>query len=227
LTAFASAPAARIVVADDHPIFCAGLRQLLDAEGGYEVVGEARNGADAVELIGALRPDLVLIDLNMPRMSGLEVLAELTRRAIASHPIVLTAAISRRDIVEVLRLGAHGVVLKESASEVLFAAIRTVLAGQCWVGRESVGDLLQYVHAQSAAVDRPKFRLTPRERQVVAAVLDGLTNKDIARRFTLSEDTIKHHLSSIFDKVGVSNRLELALAAIAHGLLDPHHHPRN
>jgi DNA-binding NarL/FixJ family response regulator len=155
-------------------------------------------------------------------MSGVEVLAELTRRAIAPHPIVLTAEISRRDIVEVLRLGAHGIVLKDSASELLFTAIRTVLSGQCWVGRESVGDLLQYLHAQSAAAERPKFRLTPRERQVVAAVVDGLTNKDIARRFTLSEDTIKHHLSSIFDKVGVSNRLELALAAIEHGLLDSH-----
>jgi two-component system nitrate/nitrite response regulator NarL len=227
LTPATSAPAARILFADDHPIFCAGLRRLIEVEAGLEVVGEARNGADAVDLIDALRPDLVLIDLNMPRMSGVEVLAELTRRAVAPHPIVLTAEISRRDIVEVLRLGARGVVLKEAASELLFAAIRTVLSGQCWVGRESVGDLLQYLRAQSAALDRPKFRLTPRERQVVAAVTDGLTNKEIARRFMLSEDTIKHHLSSIFDKIGVSNRLELALAAIEHDLLDPHGRSRN
>jgi DNA-binding NarL/FixJ family response regulator len=227
LKAAASAPAARILLADDHPIFCAGLRRLLEIEPGYDVVGEARNGVEAVELVSALQPDLVLLDLSMPQMTGLDVLGELAHRAAGVRLIILTAAISRTEIVEALRLGAHGVILKDAACELLFRAIKVVMSGQCWVGRENVGDLVQYMRAQGAPPDQPKFRLTPREHQVVAAIADGLTNKDIARRFSLSEDTVKHHLSKIYDKVGVSNRLELALLAIGQHLVDPNQTSRH
>ena len=216
----------RILIADDHPIFCAGLRRLLEVEPGFDVVGEARDGVEAVELACVLRPDLVLLDLAMPRMEGLDVIRELTRRGIGARLILLTASITRSRIVEALRDGAHGVIMKEAASDLLFRAVRSVMAGQTWVDRDTVADLLHYMRGQSPA-DAPRKRLTPREQQVVAAVASGLTNKDIARQFSVSEDTIKHHLSSIFDKVGVSNRLELALAAIEHGLIDPHRHSRH
>jgi len=204
----------RILIADDHPIFCAGLRRLLEVERGFDVISEARDGVEAVELATVLRPDLVLLDLAMPRMEGLDVIRELTRRGTGARLILLTASITRNRIVEALRDGAHGVIMKEAASDLLFRAIRAVMAGQTWVDRDTVTDLLHYIRGQSPADTQRRFRLTPREQQVVAAVVSGLTNKDIARQFSVSEDTIKHHVSNIFDKLGVSNRLELALVAI-------------
>jgi len=162
----------------------------------------------------------VLLDLAMPRMEGIDVVRELTSRGSGSRLMLLTAAIGRKQIVEALRLGAHGVVLKEAASELLFRAIRAVIGGQTWIGRETVTDLVHYMRGQRPESERPKFRLTPREQQVVAAVVSGLTNKDIARQLSVSEDTIKHHVSNIFDKLGVSNRLELALVALDYELVD-------
>ncbi len=216
----ASGPAVRILIADDHPIFCAGLRRLLEVEPGFDIVCEARDGIEAVEMVASLRPDLVLLDQAMPRMEGIEVVHELTQRGIASRFILLTAAISRQRTVEALRLGAHGIVLKEAASDLLFRAIRAVMNGQTWVGRETVSDIVDYMRGKPSGPDHRKFRLTPREQQVVAAVVSGMTNKDIARQFAVSEDTIKHHVSNIFDKVGVSNRLELALVALEHELVE-------
>ncbi len=210
----------RILIADDHPIFCAGLRRLLEVEPGFEVIGEARDGTEAVELASVLTPDLSLLDLGMPGMDGLEVIRELTRRGTPSRLVLLTASITRPRIVDALRHGAHGVVMKDSASDLLFRAIRAVMAGQTWVNRDTVADLLHYMRGHSTDEPPCKVRLTPREQQVVGAVVNGMTNKDIARHFSVTEDTIKHHLSNIFDKLGVSNRLELALAALDLELVD-------
>lgn len=214
----------RLLIADDHPIFREGLQRLLSAQPDFEVVGQASGGVEAVRLTKELRPDVLLLDIAMPGLNGLEALDDLAVSAPKSRIILLTAAIDRGQIVDALRLGAHGVVMKESASDLLFKSIRCVMAGQYWVGRESVSDLVPYLRRQGtpahSAGRTTKFSLTPRELQVVSAVVSGFTNKDIAKRFSLSEDTVKHHLSNIFDKVGVSNRLELALFAIHHGLLD-------
>ena len=210
-----------IMIADDHPIFCAGIRALAETEREFRVVGEARDGADAVELAVRLRPDLALIDLAMPRMTGFDVLRELNRRALGTRVIVLTASISRHQIVETLQLGGRGVIMKEAATDLLFRAIRSVMDGHYWVGRESVTDLVRYLQRASSTGDGRPYRLTRREQQVVAAIVSGLSNRDIARRFAVTEDTIKHHLSSVFDKVGVSNRLELALFALEQKIVDP------
>lgn len=211
----------RILIADDHPIFCAGLRTLLEAERGFAVVGVAHDGLEAARLAASLKPDVALLDLAMPRMDGLDALRKLTPHVVGSRVIILTAAISRQQIVEALQFGAHGVVLKDAATDLLFRGIRAVMAGQYWVGRGSVSDLVAYLRSETARqTDRQKFGLTARERQVLTAVVDGLTNRDIARRFSVSEDTVKHHLSSVFDKVGVSNRLELAVFAIEHEIVD-------
>jgi two-component system, NarL family, nitrate/nitrite response regulator NarL len=210
-----------VLIADDHPIFCAGVRALLEVDGRLAVVGEARNGHEAVEMTLGLEPDVAFLDLQMPVMGGLEALAEIRRRGSPARVVMLTAAIDRKQIFEALRLGARGVLLKDAAPELLHRSVQAVLAGQYWVGQESMSDLVQYLCDLSAGPrESRRYGLTPREREIVAAVADGLTNRDIARQLSRSEDTIKHHLSNVFDKVGVSNRLELALFAIEHDLVE-------
>jgi two-component system, NarL family, nitrate/nitrite response regulator NarL len=213
----------RIVIADDHPIFRDGLRRLLETEPDLKVIGEASDGADAVKLARQLKPDILLLDLAMPRHPGLEALREMSTGTGSSvRVILLTAAAEKNQIVEALQLGARGVVLKDSATQLLLKAIHTVMSGEYWVGRESVSNLVQYLRTliQSSGEEarQKKFGLTPRELEIVSAVVAGYSNKEIAEYFKISEDTVKHHLSNIFDKLGVSTRLELALFAVNQSL---------
>jgi DNA-binding NarL/FixJ family response regulator len=214
----------RIVIADDHPIFRDGLRRLLETEPDLKVIGEACDGAEAVKLARQLKPDILLLDLAMPRHPGLEALREMssTSNSNAVRVILLTAAAEKNQIVEALQLGARGVVLKDSATQLLLKAIHTVMAGEYWVGRESVSNLVQYlttlVKSSGEEARKKKFGLTPRELEIVSAVVAGYSNKETAEYFKISEDTVKHHLSNIFDKLGVSTRLELALFAVNQSL---------
>jgi two-component system, NarL family, nitrate/nitrite response regulator NarL len=213
----------RIVIADDHPIFRDGLRRLLETEPDLKVVGEACDGAEAVKLARQLKPDILLLDLAMPRHPGLEALREMSSGTGSSvRVILLTAAAEKNQIVEALQLGARGVVLKDSATQLLLKSIHTVMSGEYWVGRESVSNLVQYLRTliQSSGEEarQKKFGLTPRELEIVSAVVAGYSNKEIAEYFKISEDTVKHHLSNIFDKLGVSTRLELALFAVNQAL---------
>jgi two-component system, NarL family, nitrate/nitrite response regulator NarL len=218
----------RILIADDHPIFRHGLRVLLEAEPGFAVVGEVADGTDALQLLPQLKADILLLDLGMPRLSGMEVLRELAAApglASGLRAIVLTVAIEKNQIVEALQLGARGVVLKDGATELLIKAIRTVVAGQYWVGRESVGDLVEYLRIilPQAAGKREEapFGLTQREREIISGIVEGLTNREIAEKLSIAEETVKHHLSSIFDKTSVQTRLQLALLAVRHSLVKP------
>jgi two-component system nitrate/nitrite response regulator NarL len=212
----------RILIADDHPIFRDGLKRLLESEGEFKVIGEACDGLEAVELARQLMPEVMLLDLAMPRRAGLDALRELMAQGISVRVILLTAAAEKEQIVQALQLGARGVVLKDSATQILLKSIQAVMSGQYWVGRESVSNLMQYLRTLMApAVDysqRNRYRLTPRELEIVSAVVAGYANKEIASHFKISEDTVKHHLSNIFDKIGVSTRLELALFAVNQSL---------
>lgn len=221
-----------IVIADDHPIFRDGLRRLLETEPDLKVIGEAGNASDAVRGVIELKPDILLVDLKMPpktgsdalQKAGLDALRDLdalrarTAEVPKCKPLLLTAEIDVGEIVLALHLGAHGVVLKDAATRVLIESIRTVMAGGHWVGNQSVPNLLAYLTSVMQEVERKKFSLTPRELDIVSGVVAALGNKEIAQYFKISEDTVKHHMSNIFDKLGVSTRLELALFAVNHKL---------
>jgi two-component system, NarL family, nitrate/nitrite response regulator NarL len=239
---FAATRAISIVIADDHGLFRAGLRGLLESEPDLRVIGEATSGSEAVVVVDALKPDILLLDLSISGRSGLDVLRALARPAIhaaampgpaapaAAMPmprtIVLAAAIDDDLALEALRLGARGILLKDSPPPLLFKCVRAVASGECWLGNGHVANLVRHLQLQTARPpvhDQPRraaFGLTPRERQVVSAIADGSTNRDIAQRYSVSADTVKHHLTNIYDKCGVSTRLELALFAVHHGLVD-------
>jgi len=218
-----SAPTINIVISDDHALFREGLRKLLEAEPGMRIVGEAVDGEETVKVVGQLKPHILLLDLSLPRMSGLEVLVELGKLGIDTRTIMLTAAIEREQVVEALQLGVRGIVLKHSALQVLLKSIRCVNEGQYWVGQEGVSDLIHALRRMkpslSASGPGRNFGLSSREMEVIALIVAGYTNKDLARELGISENTAKHHLTNIFDKLGVSNRLELVLYAVDHGLV--------
>lgn len=224
-----------MVLADNHSIFRASLRQLLsappltikevysvDVGTGFQVVGEAGTGEETVRIVESVEPDLLLFDPSMPRMSGLEALGELQRHHDRMRTILLAATIDRPQLLTAVQRGVRGLILKDSTTEVLFDAIVSVLAGQYFLGRTLITDLMETVRplidSSRAQGGKLAFGLTPREREVLALVSAGCSNKEIARQCAVSEETIKHHLTRIFGKLGVSNRTELAMLAARNGL---------
>jgi len=210
----------RIVIADDHPLVRDGLRRLFELQPGFAVIGEAGDGLEAIQQAERLRPDVLLLDLAMPRMNGLEVLKMLAASARDTRIVLLTAAIEREETVQALRLGARGVVLKESATEMLYKCIHAVMKGEYWFGHDQMPALVDALRHMSAPPATPAETLTAREVEIIGAIADGATNRDVARQLGVTEQTVKNHLSHIYDKLGVSNRLELALFAIHHKLPD-------
>jgi two-component system nitrate/nitrite response regulator NarL len=212
----------RIVIADDHPIFRDGLKRLLEADSEFEVVGDASDGTEAVNLVGELKPDILLLDLSMPTVGGLEVLQRLPPQS-GVRTIVLTAGIDTNEVLAAVQAGARGVLLKGAATPLLYKCIRCVMQGQYWLESDYVADVVTAVRTMSTqlAADvrtaRP-FGLTPRELQIIAGIVAGESNREIASRLSVGEHTVKHHLSKIFDKTGVFSRLELAVFALNHGL---------
>lgn len=227
--------AARVVLADDECMFRASLRQLLavppsvirdvygvDVGPGFEVVGEAGTGEETIESVGSARPDLLLLDISMPRLSGLDALRAIGTTCDTTRTIILSGGLDKSQLLMAVQLGARGMVLKDCATDLLFEAMTRVMAGQSWVGQTLITDLMDVVRNmphQPASAARP-FGLTPREREVLSLVVAGCANKEIAQRFAVSEETIKHHLTRMFDKVGAANRLELAMTATRNGLVN-------
>jgi DNA-binding NarL/FixJ family response regulator len=201
--------AIQVVIPDDHVIFRDGLRKLLEAEQGFEVVGEACNGQEAVGVTQRIEPDILLLDFAMPDRTGLEVLRELRDKSLLTGTIILATSIKRDEVVEALELGARGLVMKDSPTEALMKAIRTVMASQYWVGREFFTGLMDTLRRWRPAMSNdPKFGLTPRELEILSAVVDGINNREIAKKYGLSQTTVKHHLTRIKAKLSVGKSLE-------------------
>ncbi|MGB6430486.1 MAG: response regulator transcription factor [Candidatus Acidiferrales bacterium] len=214
-------PEIRILVADDHLIFREGLRKLLDSEEGLVIVGEAANGNDCVKLIAKLKPDILLLDLRMPDKDGLAVLEEVNFDSLPTRVIVLTAAEDDRDVVRAMRLGARGIVLKQSASDLLVKSIYKVFGGEIWLDNHMTAEVMKaFTKSADSGPRREKPLLSDREKEIVQLVAQGYRNKEIGEKLFISEQTVKNHLHNIFDKLGVSDRLELALYAIHHRLID-------
>ncbi len=203
----------RIIIADDHAIFRDGLRRLLASEKDFAVVGEAADGEQAISLTKQLKPDILLLDLAMPRKPGMETLREMAEMNVAARVILLTAAIHPFEVTCALQLGAKGVVLKASPPELLLKSIRAVAEGQHWVASEVLSDWARIAKEPTGA-----GALTSREIEIVSAIRSGSSNREIAQKLSISEETVKRHLSNIFGKLGVSSRLELALLASRHNL---------
>jgi DNA-binding NarL/FixJ family response regulator len=206
---------------DSGALFRQALRSLLETDPEFLVVGEAADGVNAMRLATALQPDILLLNWIIPPAAGEIMQGPLDGAARQTRVIVLTADIQQSTILNALKCGARGIVMKASGYADLFGAIRCVVSGKYWVGRESLADLVDVLRrgnatGEGAAKSSSMLGLTRRERDVVSAVLDACTNKDIAARYAISEKTVKHHLTHIFEKVGVSSRLELAMFAQAH-----------
>jgi two-component system nitrate/nitrite response regulator NarL len=222
-----SAPvAARIFIISEPAIYRAALRLLLDAEPGFHVVGAAADGVQAFQAARKTAADVVLLDLATPLPSDSGTLSALARACAPARIILLGPSLDRHQLLAALLDGVRGVLVKDVSSDVLFRSIRAVAAGQCWIEREAVADLVQGL-AEIARTGRPpaqrkSFGLSARELDIVAALATGCVNKEIAKRFAISEKTVKHHLTHIFEKLGLSSRLEVALFAFDHGLLTNH-----
>jgi len=220
----------RIVVADDHPIFRDGLCKLLALEEDFEVVAQAQDGRRVLEVLQQHEPDILLLDLKMPGLDGLATLQRLQASKNKTRVIVLTASDDKNEFVQAMKLGTSGIVLKQTATELLIKSIRKVHAGEIWLDSYTTAAVIrQFVAAEEPAqppvvppVGAPRERerspLSQREREIVALVAQGFKNKEMAEKMFISEQTVKNHLHNIFDKLGVSDRLELALYAIHNNL---------
>ncbi len=216
-----SKQAIRILVADDHVIFRDGLRKLLEGADDVQIIGEASNGNECTKMLAKFKPDILLLDLRMPEKDGLGVLEEVNFDSLPTRVIVLTAAEDDRDVVRAMRLGARGVVLKQSASDLLLKSIRKVFDGEIWLDNRMTAEVIDaFKKSSESGQRREKPLLSEREKEIVQLVAQGFRNREIGEKLFISEQTVKNHLHNIFDKLGVSDRLELALYAIHHRLID-------
>lgn len=215
--------ATKVLIADDDPIVRQALHSVLETSGAFQIVGEAEDGKMAVEIVHQASPDILLLDLLMPNLPGLEALRAITTSGSEVRTVLLCSAINAKQVLEALQLGARGVILKKKIVELL-PALEAVMRGQYWIEGRSVSNVVQIVQQLAAetpqnAASQNRFGLTARETEILLLITQGFMNRDIANSLSITEMTVKRHLTNIFNKVGMSNRLELALFAIEHGLV--------
>jgi DNA-binding NarL/FixJ family response regulator len=215
----------RIVIADDHPIVRDGLKKLLLLEDDFEIVGEAGDGREVIARVQELDPDVLLLDLRMPNLDGLAALQAIQQTNKRTRVIVLTASEDKNEFVQAMKLGCSGIVLKQTAPDLIVKSIRKVNAGEIWLDSHTTAAVMRQFstaleggNGSGGGKGRERSPLSTREREIVALVAQGYKNKEMAEKMFISEQTVKNHLHNIFDKLGVSDRLELALYAIHKGL---------
>lgn len=213
--------AVRVLIADDQAIFRDGLRKLMKSADDISIVGEAQDGVECIKLLPKLKPDVLLLDLRMPHKDGLAVLEEVKFDNLSTRVIILTAAEDDRNAVRAVRLGARGVVLKQFASELLIKSIRKVAEGEIWLNNRLTSEVLEaFKKSPETGRRREKRLLSNREREIVQLVAQGFRNREIGEKLFIGEQTVKNHLHNMFEKIGITDRLELALYAIHHRLVD-------
>src|SRR5437899_3791211 len=225
-TGFPVKPKIRIVVADDHSIFRDGLSKLLALEEDFELVAQAQDGRQVLDVLQQHDPDILLLDLKMPGLDGLGTLQKLQAARNKTRVIVLTASDDKNEFVQAMKLGTSGIVLKQTATELLIKSIRKVHAGEIWLDSHTTAAVMRQFSSpmESSPLgsrDRDRSPLSQREREIVVLVAQGFKNKEMAEKMFISEQTVKNHLHNIFDKLGVSDRLELALYAIHKNIHTP------
>jgi DNA-binding NarL/FixJ family response regulator len=214
----------RIIIADDHPIVRDGIRRLLSLEDDFEIVGEACDGRDVLAKVKETNPDVLMLDLRMPNLNGLAALEALQHISQQTRVIVLTASDDKDEFVHAMKLGCRGILLKQSEPELIVKCIRKVQAGEIWLDSYTTAAVINQFSKSTpsangaAPAGRERNPLSAREREIVTLIAQGYKNKEMAEKMFISEQTVKNHLHNIFDKLGVSDRLELALYAIHKGL---------
>ncbi|MFN7648982.1 MAG: response regulator [Acidobacteriota bacterium] len=217
----------RVAIADDHPIVRDGLKKLLALESDVEVVGEAGDGRGVIELVQQMDPDVLLLDLRMPNLDGLQALQTIQQTNRRTRVIILTASEDKNEFVQAMKLGCSGIVLKQTAPDLIVKSIRKVYSGEIWLDSHTTAAVMRQFASPGSELSsqgggsgkqRERSPLSAREREIVALVAQGYKNKEMAEKMFISEQTVKNHLHNIFDKLGVSDRLELALYAIHKGL---------
>jgi DNA-binding NarL/FixJ family response regulator len=200
-----------LVLADDHPIVLAGLENMLRRERDCRVVASCVDGIEAMRAISRYTPDVAVLDLRMPRMHGLAVLAQIQKEKLATRTVLLAAVLEDDDLVEAVRLGVRGIVLKEMAPTLVVQCVREVHAGGQWLEKRSVSQAIEkLIRREEATRDMAKI-LTPRELQIAGAVASGLRNKEIADKLGIAEGTVKIHLHVIYEKLKIDGRMALVL----------------
>ena len=200
----------KVLIADDHAIVRTGLSMLLEAQGGFDVVGEAENGSDAVRLTLRLKPDVVVMDLMMPEMDGIAATREIKAKAAEAKVLILTTSTVSDDLSRALNAGADGAIMKSAANAELVAAIRDIAAGNRAVSPEI---------SRLISQDPPLPELTPRQKDILASMVRGLTNKDIAQELGIRSDGVNQHIMAILEKLGAANRTEAVAIALRKHLL--------
>ncbi len=209
----------RILIADDHSMVREGLKQLVELEEDIIVVAQAGNGSEAIEKIIEYKPDVVLLDINMPEMNGLEVLSYLNQNDISANVLILTIHNEIEYLYKAVEIGVKGYVLKDSESDVLIRAIRSVYQGESYI-QPNMASLLFKKMNNEESMSAQNTRLTKREVEVLKLITEGLLNKEIAHRLCISEKTVKNHVSNIFKKIEVSDRTQAAVFAIKNSIVE-------
>ena len=220
----AAGDAIRVLICDDHALFRRGLTMVLESEEGVEVVGEAEDGADAVAKAEELAPDVVLMDVRMPRLSGIEATKAIAERVPTARILMLTVSDEEEDLYDAIKAGANGYLLKEISIEEVASAIRAVVNGQSLISPSMASKLLtEFTNLSKKADERqsvPTPRLTERELEVLKLAAQGLTNRDIAAELYISENTVKNHVRNILEKLHLHSRMEAVVYAVREKLLD-------